>query len=163
MKFNRTNKQAITHDIYKVCDGEQTKEITGGYRPTSTWQPEDILKTISEACLQRTSLENLCESQENLSADTVQKRINELELDQIDQLINGWINDQIGRLHFHGNTKLTISVDFHQQPYYDDPSPNCVIGMKRKKRHKLLYLFLISLDNNQQTPLSDLYKISDEN
>ncbi len=95
MKFNRTTKQAITCDIYKVCDGVQTKEIVGEYHPTSIWQPEDILKTISEACLQRTSLEDLCESQKNPSSDTTQKRINELELDQIDQLINGWINEQV--------------------------------------------------------------------
>ncbi len=143
MKFNRTTKQAITRDIYKVCDGEQTKEIIGEYHPTSTWQPEDILKTVSEACLQKTSLEDLCESQKNPSVDTVQKRINELELDQIDQLINGWINDQVGRLHFHGNTHLTISVDFHQQPYYGDPFPERVIGMKRKKGTNYCICFLL--------------------
>ncbi len=50
MRFNRTTKKAITRDIYKVCDGEQTKEIIGEYHPTSTWQPENILKTVSEAC-----------------------------------------------------------------------------------------------------------------
>ena len=150
MKFNRTTKKAITRDIYKVCDGEQTKEIMGEYHPASAWQPENILKTVSEACLQRTSLEDLCESQKNPSADTVQKRINELELDQIDQLLNGWINEQVKRLHFHGNTYLTISIDFHQQPYYGDPSPNWVIGMKRKKGTNYCICFLlVSITTNK--------------
>jgi len=143
MKFNRTTKQAITRDIYKVCDGEQTKEIVGEYTPTSTWQPENILKTVSEACLQRTSLEDICESTENPSADTIQKRISELELDQIDLLINGWINEQVQKLCFHGNTKLTISIDFHQHPYYGDPSPEWVIGMKRKKGTSYCICFLL--------------------
>ncbi len=118
MHFKRTTNQALARDIYKVCDGEQTKTITGEYSPKSKWQPKDIIKTVIEACLQKTSLEDVCESKENPSADRIQDRINELELDQIDHLVNGWMNEQISRLRFHKNTILTISIDFHQQPYY---------------------------------------------
>lgn len=69
---------------------------------------------------------------------------------QIDRLINGWINNQVGRLHFHGNTKITISVDFYQQSYYGDPSPDWVIGMKRKKGTSYCICFLlISITSNK--------------
>ena len=114
MHFQRTTSKALTRDIYKVCDGEQTKAVIGEYSPKSTWQPEDIIKTVIEACLQKTSLEDVCESKETPYADRVQDRINELELDQIDQLVNGWMDEQVSRLRFHKNTTLTISIDFHQ-------------------------------------------------
>ena len=143
MTFNRTTKQAITRDVYKVCDGEQTKEIVGEYDSKSKWKPEIIFKTLFEACLQKTSLEDICDSNETPSADTIQKRINELEMTQIDHLLNGWIDEQVERLHFHGNTKLTISIDFHQQPYYGDPSPDWILGMKRKKGTNYCICFLL--------------------
>ena len=60
MHFQRTTSKALTRDIYKVCDGEQTKAVIGEYSPKSTWQPEDIIKTVIEACLQKTSLEDVC-------------------------------------------------------------------------------------------------------
>ena len=143
MKFNRTTKQAITRDIYKVCDGNKTKEIVGEYPSTSTWKLKDILKTVNKACLQKTSLEDICESKETPSADTIQKRLNELEVTQIDRLVNGWISEQVNKLHFHGNTKLTVSIDFHQQPYYGDSSPEWILGMKRKKGTNYAVTFLL--------------------
>ena len=149
MHFERTTKKALTRDIYKVCDGEQTKAIVGKYSPKSTWKLESILKTVNQACLQKTSLEDVCESKENPSADTIQKRINELEIAQIDRLVNGWISEQVDRLYFHGNTKLTVSVDFHQQPYYGDSSPEWILGMKRKKGTSYCVCFLlISITTN---------------
>lgn len=149
MKFNRTTKQAVTNDIYKLCDGEHTKQILGQYSPTSHWNPADVLKAVGEVCLQRTSLEDWCDTPENPSADTILKRISELDLSQIDQLVNGWIADQSIRLKFHGNTKLTISIDFHQQPYYGDTSPDWVLGMARKKGTNYCICFvLVSITTN---------------
>jgi len=113
-------------------------------------EPKDIIGTVIEACLQNTSLEDVCESKENPSADRVQDRINELELDQIDQLLNGWMNEWINRLRFHKNTSLTISIDFHQQPYYGDPSPEWVVGMKRKKGTNYCICFvLVTITTNK--------------
>ena len=150
MHFNRTTNQALTRDIYKVCDGEQTKAIIGEYSPKSKWRPKDIFKTVIEACLQKSSLEDVCESKENPSADRVQDRINELEVDQIDHLVNGWMNDQVNRLRFHKNTGLTISIDFHQQPYYGDSSPDWVVGMKRKKGTNYSICFaLVTITTNK--------------
>lgn len=150
MRFQRTTNQALTRDIYKVCDGELTKEIIGEYSHKSTWQPKNILGTVIEACLQKTSLEDVCESKENPSADRVQDRINELELDQIDHLLNGWMNEQVNRLRFRENTKLTISIDFHHQPYYGDPSPEWVVGMKRKKGTSYCICFvLVTITTNK--------------
>ncbi|MCK4849224.1 MAG: hypothetical protein KAT16_09375, partial [Candidatus Heimdallarchaeota archaeon] len=93
MKFNRTTNKALTRDIYKVCDGEVTRRIVGDYSHKSKWQPKDMIRTVIEACLQKTSLEDVCESKDNPSADRVQDRVNELDLDQIDQLLNGWMNE----------------------------------------------------------------------
>ena len=150
MRFQRTTNQALTRDIYKVCDGELTKEVIGEYSHKSTWQPKNILGTVIEACLQKTSLEDVCESKENPSADRVQDRINELELDQIDHLLNGWMNEQVNRLRFHKNTKLTISIDFHHQLYYGDPSPEWVVGMKRKKGTSYCICFvLVTITTNK--------------
>ncbi|MHA1331941.1 MAG: hypothetical protein ACTSR2_12780, partial [Candidatus Hodarchaeales archaeon] len=103
MTFDRTTKKAIRKDLYKVCAGEQTKAIMGEYAKSSKWKPDDIIKTISEACLNRTSLEDICEVKTNPSADTVQRRIKRLQLDQIESLVNGWISENIRRLKFHGN------------------------------------------------------------
>lgn len=150
MKFNRTTNKALTRDIYKVCDGEVTRRIVGDYSHKSKWHPKDMIRTVIEACLQKTSLEDVCESKDNPSADRVQDRVNELDLDQIDQLLNGWMNEQIKRLRFHQNTKLTISIDFHQQPYYGDPSPEWVIGMKRKKGTSYCICFvLVTITTNK--------------
>jgi hypothetical protein len=143
MKFNRTTEQALTRDLYKVCAGEQTKQIIGEYSKTSKWKPNDILKAVIEACVQKTSLEDICESKDTPSADRIHDRINELELSQLDQLINGWINEPINRLLFHKKSKLTISIDFHRQPYYGDPSPDWVNGMKRKKGTNYCICFIV--------------------
>lgn len=48
MHFDRTTNQALTRDIYKVCDGEQTKAFIGEYSPKSKWRPKDIFKTVSD-------------------------------------------------------------------------------------------------------------------
>jgi hypothetical protein len=150
MHFERTTKKALTRDIYKVCDGEQTRVILGEYSPKSTWQPKNILKTVIEACLQKTSLEDICESKETPSADRVQDRLNELELDQIDQLLSGWMNEHVNRLQFHKNTSLTISIDLYQQPYYGDPSPDWIIGTKRKKGTSYCICFaLVTITTNR--------------
>lgn len=155
MHFERTTNQALTRDLYKVCDGEQTRNIIGEYSSKSTWQPKDIIKTVIEACLQKTSLEDICESKENPSADRIQDRINELELNQIDQLVNGWINDQIYRMRFHKNTCLTISIDFHQQPYYGDSSPDWVVGMKQKKgtNYSICFVLVTITTNKIRCPI----------
>jgi len=105
---------------------------------------------VIEACLQKTSLEDVCETKETPSADRVQDRINELELEQIDHLLNGWMNEQVNRLRFHRNTRLTISIDFHQQPYYGDPSPEWIVGMKRKKGTSYCICFvLVTITTNK--------------
>ena len=83
MKFERTTKQAVTGDIYKLCDGEHTQQIMGEYAPISRYAPADILKTVGEVCLQRTSLEDWCDTKENPSADTILKRIFELDLSMV--------------------------------------------------------------------------------
>ena len=133
MRFERTTKKVLTRDIYKVCDGEQTKQVLGEYSSNSKWLPKDIIRTLFQACFLNTSLEDVCESKKTPSADRVQDRINELDLDQIDQLVNGWMNESISRLYFHPNTKITVAVDFHYQPYYGDRTPDWVIGMKAKQ------------------------------
>ena len=53
MHFNRTTIQVLTCDIYKICDGEQTKVIIGEYSPDSKRQPKDIFKTVIEVKSQK--------------------------------------------------------------------------------------------------------------
>ena len=129
---------------------ENKQERIGEYSLNSTWHPKGIIRAIIEACLQKTSLEDICEAKEDPSADRIQDRINELGLDQIDQLVNGWMNEQIFRLRFHKNTCLTISIDFRQQSYYDDPSPDWIVGMKRKKGTSYCICFvLVTITTNK--------------
>ena len=118
MRFERTTKKVLTRDIYKVCDGEQTKQVLGEYSSNSKWLPKDIIRNLFQDCFLNNSLEDVCESKKTPSADRVQDRINELDLNQIDQLINGWMNESISRLYFHPNTKITVAVDFNYKPYY---------------------------------------------
>jgi len=115
----------------------------GEYAKSSKWKPEDIIKTISEACLNRTSLEDVCEVKTNPSADTVQRRILWLQLDQIESLVNGWMSENIRRLKFHGNAHSAISIDFYQQSYYGDPLKDWIIDTNRKKGTNYCICFVL--------------------
>ena len=74
MKFPRITKLFVQNELYKLCDGYDTTKIIGKYSYKSTWQATDIVKRLIEACIERTSLEDICSTSEGPSADTVHKR-----------------------------------------------------------------------------------------
>lgn len=60
------------------------------------------------------------------------------------------MNKQVNRLRFHQNTKLTIFIDFHQQSYHGEPSPNWIVDKKRKKGTSYCICFvLVTITTNK--------------
>ena len=98
MKCNETTKKLIEAEIYKLCDGEATRSIVREYPVTSTWKLADILRTIAKACLEHTSIKDVCDSPENPSDDTVHKRCKELPWQKAERLANEWVSNISSRI-----------------------------------------------------------------
>ena len=137
-------EQFIHTELYKLCDGEATRQIVSKYSPKARWKPADIFRPIIEACLEHTSIEDVCSTPDNPSADTVHTRCGELDLRQTERLVNEWIRDISSRLQFPKNTYITISIDLHQRPYYGRPNKEWVTGMKLKKGTNYSVTFLVA-------------------
>ncbi len=143
MKFPRITKKFLEKELYKLCAGPVTRRILGQYPPQSTWQPQDIIQVLIHACLEQTSPEDICSTWDGPSVDRVHSRIGAHSLDQIERLVNGWLTEVTSRQIFHPHTKITLAIDFHQQPYYGDRNPDWVTGMKQKKGTYFAICFLI--------------------
>jgi len=143
MKIPKLTKKFIQNELYKFCSGSEVQTIIGQYSPKSKWQPHDIIRIAIHACLERTSIEDICSMNEGPSADRVHDRFSELLLRQLEQLLNHWLQDVGSRLRFHNNTHITVAIDLYQQPYYGDPTPDWVTTMKRKQGTNYAISFLI--------------------
>jgi hypothetical protein len=156
MRFQRTTKKFIQNELYKLCAGTDTNQILGEYSHKSTWQGQNIIKRLIHACLERTSLEDICSSTEGPSADTVHRRISELEMSQIEKLVNSWLLEIVSRLKFHHKSKITLAIDLYAQPFYGDPSYDWVIGFKRKKgtNYAIHYLVASIATQNIRCPVA---------
>ena len=143
MKLPKLTKRFIQNELYKFCAGREIQIIIGQYSPKSKWYPHDIIKVAIHACLEQSSIEDLSSTPETPSPDRVHDRFSELQLQQVEQLLNHWLQDVGSRLYFHKNTKITVSIDLYQQPYYGDPTPDWVTTMKRKKGTNYAISFLI--------------------
>ena len=142
-KLTDTTNNYVKSELYKVCAGEDVTSIMGYYKHNSIWGPHDILKVLVHACSENTSVEDICDEFQGPSADTVHRRVNELQLEQIEHLINNLLQELVSRLIFHANTKLTVSFDGHAKPYYGDISKEWVTGTKRQKGTNYCTMFTI--------------------
>ena len=156
MKFPQITKQFIQAELYKLCAGYDTSKIIGKYSSKSTWQPYDIIKRLVQVCLERTSLEDICSTNNGPSADTIHKRCAELHFDQTEQLVNGWLIEVVSRLKFHPKTKITLAFDLYNQPYYGNSSYAWVTGVKRKKgtNYAISYLVVSVATQNIRCPVA---------
>ncbi len=143
MKFPRITRQFIRHELYKVCAGYDTSKIIGNYSSKSTWQPYDVIKRLTQVCLERTSLEDICSTNNGPSADTVHRRCAELQFSQAEQLINGWLIEVVSRLKFHPKTKITLAFDLYNQPFYGNSSYAWVTGTNWKKGTNYAISYLV--------------------
>jgi len=143
MKHPQITKQFIERELYKLCDGHDTSIIIGKYSLKSTWQPTDIIKRLLQACLERTSLEDICSTTEGPSADTIHRRCSELQFEHAEQLVNGWLIEVVSRLKFHSNTKITLAFDLYDLPFYGNSSYDWISGTKRKKGTYYAISFLV--------------------
>ncbi|MHA2246258.1 MAG: transposase [Candidatus Hodarchaeales archaeon] len=143
MKYHRTTKKFIQNELYKLCVGTDTATIIDKYSYKSRWHPHDIIKRLIQACLEQTSLEDICSTTAGPSADTVHRRCSELEISQIEKLVNSWLIEVASRLKIHHKTKITLAFDLYEQPFYGNPSFDWVIGTKRKKGTNYAITFLI--------------------
>ncbi len=116
----------------------------GKYSHKSTWAPKHVIKRLIQACLERTSVEDICSNIEGPSADTVHKRCSELQFGQAEQVINGWLSEVVSRLKIHSNTKITLAFDLYNQPFYGNSSHSWVTGVNRKKGTNYAISFLIA-------------------
>ena len=122
----------VETEINKLCGKEQIKQFFGEFSQNCTWKIEDIIRTLIHACLENTSIEDVCTSKNMPSADTIHRRLAKLSLDSLDELTNEWIQDISSRVRFHQNTKITVAFDLHEIPFYGDSDKEWIIGMKRK-------------------------------
>ncbi|MHA1974061.1 MAG: transposase [Candidatus Hodarchaeales archaeon] len=143
MKFPRITKLFVKNELYKVCAGYDTSRIIGEYSYKSTWQAVDVVKRLIEVCLERTSLEDICSSSYGPSADTVHKRCAELQIEQVERLVNGWLVEVVSRLRFHKNTQITLAFDLHNQSFYGNRNHDWVVGTSRKKGTNFAVSFLV--------------------
>lgn len=156
MKHHRTTKKFIQNELYKLCVGTDTSAIIDEYSYKSQWQPHDIVKRLIQACLEQTSLEDICSTTAGPSADTVHRRCSELEIRQIEKLVNSWLIEVVLRLKIHHKTKLTLAFDLYEQPFYGNPSFDWVIGTKRKKgtNYAITYLVVTIATKNIRCPVA---------
>jgi hypothetical protein len=132
----------VETEINKLCGKEQIKQIFNGFSQNCTWKVEDIIRTLIHACIENTSIEDVCTSKKLPSADTVHRRLAKLSLDSLDNLTNEWIQDIASRVHFHQNTKITVAFDLHEVPFYGNNDKEWIIGMKRKAGTSYAFKFL---------------------
>ena len=116
----------------------------GKYSPKSKWQPQDIIKTVIQACLERTSIEDICSFNDGPSADTIHRRFSELPIPRVERLVNSWLTEVTSRLKFHQNTKITLAFDLYFQRYYGNSKYEWVTGTGRKKGTNYAISFLIA-------------------
>ncbi len=156
MHFQRTTKKFIKNELYKVCAGYDTSKIIGKYSSKSTWQSKNIVKRLIQVCLERTSLEDICSMSNGPSADTVHKRCAELQFEQTEQLVNGWLIEVVFRLKFHPKTKITLAFDLYNQPFYGKSSHNWVVGVNKKKgsNYAISYLVVTIATQNIRCPVA---------
>ncbi|MCK5342996.1 MAG: transposase [Candidatus Heimdallarchaeota archaeon] len=156
MRFPQITKKFVQKELYKLCDGYDTRQIINEYSSKSTWQPQDIIKRMIHACLERTSLEDICSSTEGPSADTVHKRCSELQFEHAEKLVNGWLLEVVSRFKFHPNTKITLAFDLYDQPFYGETSHAWVTGTKRKKgtNYAVSYLVVTVATQNIRCPVA---------
>ncbi len=128
--------------INKLCGKEQIKELFGTFSQKSTWKVEDVIKVLVHACVENTSIEDVCTSNNMPSADTVHRRLAELNVELLDEFANEWIQDISSRVRFHRNTKVSVSLDIHEIPFYGDFDKEWINGMKRKEGTSYAIKFL---------------------
>ncbi len=122
----------VETEINKLCGKQQITELFGDFPQNCTWKVEDIIEVLIHACIENTSVEDVCTSNNMPSADTVHRRLAKLDLESLDYITNEWIQDIASRVHFHSNTKVTVAFDLHEMPFYGNSDKEWAIGMKRK-------------------------------
>lgn len=128
MKYYRTNKKFIQNELYKLCVGTDTATIIDEYSYKRRWYPQDIVKRLIQACLEQTSLEDICSTTAGPSADTVHRRCSELEISQIEKLVNNWLIEVVSRLKIHHKTKITVAFDSANNKNFSKKKKTYYIG-----------------------------------
>ena len=134
----------VGSEVNKLCGRDSIKEYFGKFSKNSVWNIEDIIKVLIEACVENTSIEDVCTSKDRPSADTVHRRISQIKIEDIDELINEWLIEVSSRVRFHKNTKITVSFDLHELPFYGDREREWILGTKRNKGTSYAIKFLVA-------------------
>lgn len=142
-QLSKITTQFVENELYKLCAGSDTRAIIGHYSRNSQWLPQDIIMRVLRACLENTSVEDICSTEEGPSADTVHRRLAELQLLQIERLMNNWLREIVSRLRFNHQTKLTITFDDHTFPYYGETKYEWVTGSKKQKSTHYCVMFTV--------------------
>ena len=81
MKKHNKNmvKQHVWKELYKLFGTFVDNSAGWKYAAQSKWRATDVFQRLAQASLENTSLEDVCESYEGCSADTVHYRLKNLE------------------------------------------------------------------------------------
>ena len=84
---------------------------------TARFDKETIQKVLFEAALKRRSIESIAEQHRStVSADTIHRALKTRE--QVEQEINNNLQELATLLLYKGRSKVILSVDFHQEPFF---------------------------------------------
>ncbi|OLS23710.1 MAG: hypothetical protein HeimC3_23530 [Candidatus Heimdallarchaeota archaeon LC_3] len=131
-KNNNTVRQQVWSELHKLF-GRFVEGTEGWiYSKQSRWSSTHVFQRLAQAALETASIEDVCNSFEGCSADTVQYRIKQLDFDKKVQQINDILRYNAQSFQIHKNTILTIAVDVTDYPWYGDRDHELSVGSKEK-------------------------------
>ena len=96
------------------------------------WIPEDIFQKLLQTAVKESSLEDVCSSMAGCSADTILLRLQEVEYTQTVSQLNNMLKTIFYSFKLPKQTRLTVSIDITDYPYYGKHTLESCVGSKTK-------------------------------
>lgn len=146
MKQIEAVKQVLEEKLFKIFDSHFAEVITSNLSKNSIYSSQDIFRPILLASLENTSIEDICSDFEVCSADTVQRRVKEIDFDDLENKIQEILKILLDSFGIHKNQKITLLIDITEFLYYGKQLFPIVTGTKPKNNtHKSIQFFTASI------------------
>jgi len=134
IKVNKeTVRQQVWSQINKLFELYVDESDGWKYAKQAAWRPADIFKRLVQADLEQTSIEDVCTDFEGCSADTVHRRMIDLQFGATVRVLNDMLRYSVQGFQFHGNERLTVAIDVTDNPWYGDRQHEFCVGSKGKQ------------------------------
>ena len=125
-------KNHVWKELYKLFDTFVDNSTGWKYTAQSKWKTADVFLRLAQASLENTSLEDVCDSYEGCSSDTVHYRLKKLDFDQTVSQINDMLRYTAQGFKIHKNQKIIIAIDITDHPWYGETDHELSVGSKLK-------------------------------